>query len=99
MPFSHSPTTLILPKHQDQVVISNSRAGFLKHFILPAALLHLLEPSAAEEQCHLSLFQTVCTANLHPEEEQWKPLTECFWCWLSSPSQVALDAFYFIPTQ
>lgn len=31
----------------------------------------------------------------HLEEEQRKPLSECFWCWLLGPSQVALDAFFF----
>lgn len=71
------------------IFISDSRAGSVKHFKPPAALLRSPEPSAAVSTA------TVCISHSHLKRRA----TEAFnwlllWCWLSSPSQVALDAFF-----
>lgn len=70
-------------------------SGSIQQGVADTSDLRLLcSTSAAEEQRWCSSFPTVCITNPNPEEEQWKPLTECFRCWLSSPCQVALDAFF-----
>lgn len=89
MPFTCAPAKHVLPKHQDQDFQQPTTPGLIKHFIPPAAFTRATFP----------LFQTVCITNLHQKEEQWMPLPGCFWCWHSSLSQVALNAFSFILTR